>query len=237
MLPRPFLWRAEPLGTDAADNNPKGLGAFAFNLRFPGQYFDQESGLAYNLNRSYDASTGRYAQSDSIGLAGSINTYAYVKSNPLSYYDLNGLFIYPVHVWITNQALGGDTNYPLAGQVAGVDFLPGGQDAENSFWHAMSDGTHGQTAEEAGAAFKEYVQQQLASCTQEGLARALHAIQDSFAGGHKDFQPWDGGRTHLHIPTSQHILADTFPSPDILDAAVQATRAVIERFNKECKCK
>jgi RHS repeat-associated protein len=65
--------------------------AFKYNLRFAGQYFDEETGLHYNYFRDYDPKTGRYVQSDPIGLAGGLNTYLYANANPLSYIDPLGL--------------------------------------------------------------------------------------------------------------------------------------------------
>ena len=66
-------------------------GSIAFNLRYPGQYFDEETGLHYNGHRYYDPNTGRYITSDPIGLAGGINTYAYVGNDPLGSIDPQGL--------------------------------------------------------------------------------------------------------------------------------------------------
>lgn len=63
----------------------------AFNLRYPGQYSDAESGLFYNYFRSYDARVGRYSQPDPIGLQGGWSRFGYVDANPLRFIDPFGL--------------------------------------------------------------------------------------------------------------------------------------------------
>ena len=88
------VWRwdqAEPFGVNVPDENPSGLGAFEFPFRFPGQYADKETNLAYNYFRDYDPSLGIYKESDPIGLRGGFNTYAYVTVKPLSLVDPLGL--------------------------------------------------------------------------------------------------------------------------------------------------
>lgn len=63
------------------------------NLRFAGQYRDVESGLHHNYFRDFDPQTGRYVESDPIGLAGGLSTFGYVKSNPTRYNDPLGLMV------------------------------------------------------------------------------------------------------------------------------------------------
>jgi RHS repeat-associated protein len=61
------------------------------NIRFPGQYYDAETGLHYNYYRDYDPTIGRYLQPDPIGLAGGVNPYVYALNNPLRFFDPYGL--------------------------------------------------------------------------------------------------------------------------------------------------
>jgi RHS repeat-associated protein len=82
----------DPFGNNAPNENPASLGAFNYNLRFPGQYFDSETGKHYNYFRDYDASLGRYIESDPLGVRVGLNTYGYVTGRPLSRDDRLGLF-------------------------------------------------------------------------------------------------------------------------------------------------
>ncbi len=66
---------------------------YTYNLRFPGQYFDAETGLLYNAHRDYDSSSGRETETDPMGLRGGLNPYVYAANSPLQNYDATGLWV------------------------------------------------------------------------------------------------------------------------------------------------
>ena len=80
-----WRWESDPLGVGDTDEDPDRNGvSFTYNLRFPGQYFDAESGLHYNYFRDYDPAIGRYIQSDPMGLEGGVNLQSYVTNDPIN---------------------------------------------------------------------------------------------------------------------------------------------------------
>lgn len=83
------------------------------DARFPGQYADEVSGLYYNYFRDYDPTTGRYIQSDPIGLNGGINTYGYVLQNPVRYTDPKGLYTQTIGYGIGRVAVGPAIDFGL----------------------------------------------------------------------------------------------------------------------------
>jgi len=88
-----WRWITDPFGQLPPETDPSALGVFSLNLRFPGQYYDSESGMHYNFFRDYDPVAGRYVESDPIGLAGGINTYSYALNQPTRYTDPDGRLV------------------------------------------------------------------------------------------------------------------------------------------------
>jgi RHS repeat-associated protein len=88
------VWRAEyrPFGDLFSSSTGD-------NLRFPGQYFDSETGLSQNWFRDYSPKTGRYAESDPIGLEGGTNPYSYVHNQPTGQIDPAGLESWSDGLW------------------------------------------------------------------------------------------------------------------------------------------
>ena len=82
-------WIRERLGTAGQISNTT---AVSFNLRYPGQQFDSETGLFYNHHRTYDPYlTIGYTEADPLGLDAGWNRFGYVLGNPISNIDPQGL--------------------------------------------------------------------------------------------------------------------------------------------------
>jgi len=80
--------KGEAFGNTPPDQDPDKDGtAFVFDMRFPGQRYDSATGFNQNYFRDYEPGAGRYGQSDPIGLAGGINSYAYVEGRAFSGLD------------------------------------------------------------------------------------------------------------------------------------------------------
>ncbi|SDD35106.1 RHS repeat-associated core domain-containing protein [Aquimonas voraii] len=90
------VWRwtleGSAFGQHPAEADVDGDGvSLEFNLRYPGQYFDSVTRWHYNYFRDYEPATGRYVQSDPIGLEGGVSTYSYVTARALNFIDKKGL--------------------------------------------------------------------------------------------------------------------------------------------------
>ena len=81
-----WRWEGEAFGA-----TPPSLANVTINLRFPGQYFDDETKVHYNHWRYYRPDVGRYLRSDPIGLLGGSNSFGYAGQNSLTYIDPTGL--------------------------------------------------------------------------------------------------------------------------------------------------
>jgi RHS repeat-associated protein len=91
------VWQADyrPFGETVVDEDPDGDGKkVILNLRFPGQYFDKETGLHYNYHRYYHPDIGRYLRPDPFGIdMFASNLFVYVNGNPIGKIDPFGLLI------------------------------------------------------------------------------------------------------------------------------------------------
>ena len=101
------------------------------NFRFPGQYFDEETGLHYNYHRYYEPGMGRYLRADPIGLFGGLNLFVYVENNPVNILDSDGLqgltTIRRVLTGVVTRVLGINPGSIFKGEFGGKTLLRGEQ--------------------------------------------------------------------------------------------------------------
>jgi RHS repeat-associated protein len=85
------VWAARYLPFGGIDQVSVDTGALEQNLRFPGQWFQAETGLHQNGMRDYDPTTGRYLQADPLGLVDGPSVYGYARQSPVRWTDPRGL--------------------------------------------------------------------------------------------------------------------------------------------------
>ena len=240
-----WRWISEPFGTTVAESIPNSLENLVVNLRFPGQYFDKESGLSYNYFRDYDGTMGRYVQFDPLGLGGgSPSGYDYVGGSPVSMTDRRGLWASQKGAYVHQRAgflVFGDQLTPeqLAIIAHGHEWADGAehQSAQFTFMHAMRH--PGQTAVEACEQSNKFLQSigrrafaaKRAGRTNDALflfAVALHTMQDSTSPSHQGFQLWSGHESAMEI--LHHVGAEAI-YPGAGSPLDQITRQAWTSFN------
>lgn len=253
-----FTSMATKPSTITTSTGNTGIQAVTYNLRYPGQVFDQESGLHYNYFRTYDPQTGRYTQPDPIGLEGGWNRFGYVDGNPLSFVDSTGLWASQMGAYVHQRAgfqvFGREITQEQLGIVArGHEWADSArhQTSDFTFMHAMRNQNQSvtQACLETNRFIKNFAREALALKSRgkmnEALfffAIALHTIQDSTSPSHSGFQEWTGHETAGQI--AKHIKSEVV-NPNINSDLHKITRQAwnafknenLDNFKVDCTCK
>ncbi len=211
----------------AADYKPFGEAAVTVstitnNLRFPGQYFDAETGLNYNYYRDYNPVIGRYIEVDPIGLEGGGNLFLYSEGNPINLFDPFGLYNRDTHYDLTRKmslevgfkSCAADV---IAGADQGVDDNPETDwksRKKRELWHFPSKDR-----------VDEVIKKAMNSCNLSDLGKALHVLQDSFS--HTGYPAWRG-----HFPITS--VDDPKSDQGKYNNMIRASKDQMNKFSKKC---
>jgi RHS repeat-associated protein len=112
----PILWEADYKPFGEAEIYQKSTEVN--NFRFPGQYYDEETGLHYNYHRYYDPKTGRYLTPDPVGVDAGPNLFSYARNNPTNFVDPYGLLDASLNL----SSVGVDINIPIYNSASSLHF-------------------------------------------------------------------------------------------------------------------
>jgi RHS repeat-associated protein len=179
------------------------------------QYTGRENdnnGLYFYRARYYDPVLKRFISEDPIGLAGGINSHAYVGGNPISLNDPNGLWSESVHGKLIDGAFPGYGNYYRDVMKDGSRHVDGWWNQipgiGNDYEHAMSSSSMSKSdSREAACKFVKYnlsmykelrKQSKYENLAYHHLGRAMHTLMDSTSPSHNDFKGWSLFNYHEH---------------------------------------
>jgi RHS repeat-associated protein len=204
------------------------------NLRFPGQYYDEETGSHYNWHRYYDPRIGRYSNVDPVGFAGGdVNLYGYGENDPVNAVDPLGLFG-------DGQKRTGDTHAPI-----GHSDFTGNENDLFDYTKEDYGWTNPYVPWSTSRHFRNRFSVELdlwldlRSCNKSSFERHMHQGQDSFSHYDKGYKPWMLHDVHPKHWDPGHAFAGHGPDKDKIawDKAEEWTKTWVIRWVNDCERK